>query len=122
MGEFRDEGPVKIAEAKEASDIFHGERHGPLGDALYFCWVHLHFSLSNDNSKVFDFFLVELALLGFQKEVVPCKFVKEVVDLLAVFLGVINRGNYGVIHVNVEPSLGDFIQEDFVHHHLEGCW
>ena len=65
VGEFGDKGPIEIAEAKEASDIFYGERHRPLSDALYFCWVHLYLSLSDDNPKVLDFFLVKLTFFRF---------------------------------------------------------
>ncbi len=120
MGEFGDEGSVEVAETKEASDIFYGEWRRPFSDALYFHRVHFYFPLSNDDPEVFDFFLVKLAFLGFQKEVMLCKFVEEVVDLFAMFFGVIGHGNYGVVHVDAKPSLGDFIQEDLIHHSLEG--
>ncbi len=120
MGEFGNKGSVEIAEAEKASDIFYSEWHGPLGDTLYFRWVHLYLSLPNDDPEVFDFSLVKLTFLRFQKEVVLCKFVKEVVDFFAVFFGVVSRSNYGIVHIDMEPSLGDFIQEDFVHYCLEG--
>ncbi len=120
MREFGDEGSVEVAEAKEASDIFYGEWCRPFSDALYFHQVHFYFPLSDDDPEVFDFFLVELAFLGFQKEVMLCKFVVEVVDLFAVFFGIVGSGNYGIVHVDVKPSLSDFIQKDLVHHSLEG--
>ena len=65
MGELGDEGPVEITEAEEASDVFYSEWRRPLGDTLYFCRVHLHFSLSDDDSEVLDLFLVKLAFLRF---------------------------------------------------------
>ncbi len=122
MGEFGNEGSVKVTKVEKAPDVFYGEWCRPLGDTLYLCWVHFYFSLSDNDLEVFDFFFVKLAFLGFQEKVVSCKFVEKVVDLPAVFFGIVGHGDYGIIHVNVEPPLGDFVQEDFVHHRLEGCW
>ncbi len=49
-----------------------------------------------------------------------CKFVKELVNFFPMFLGIVGSGNYGIVHVDMKPSLGNFILEDFIHYHLEG--
>ena len=47
------------------------------------------------------------------------EFLKELADSLVVEFFVVSRGYDGVIHIDAEPSLGNFVLKDVVHHRLK---
>ena len=61
---------VIISKAKKKAQFSDCSQGGPFGDILDFDWVHFDLSISYDNSKIFHLFLVELAFLRLEEEII----------------------------------------------------
>jgi hypothetical protein len=117
--EMGDEDSVKVAEAKKDSYILHRGRDRPFHDAFDFGQVHLHLPLTNDDAEVFNFLDVEVALLWFEVEIVFFKFLQNLIHVASMLFLVIFGRDDDIIHVDFNPSLGNFFLEDVVHHRLK---
>jgi len=61
IGEIRNEGSVKVAEAEEASDILDAGGGRPLRDTVHFDWVHPDGTVADNHPKIFNFPFMEFA-------------------------------------------------------------
>ncbi len=119
-GEIGNEAAIEIAESKETSDILNHGRSWPFHDSLDFDWIHFDLPLANDHSQVFDLLFVEGAFLRFEEEVMHFYFVEDSINSLLVYLFVVFRCDDKIIHIDFQPSLGNFFTKDVVHHGLKG--
>jgi hypothetical protein len=113
------EDMVKVAEAKEASHIFYRGQDWPFHDAFDFGRVHLHLPLTDDDAKVFNFLDMEVALLWLEVEVVFLKLLQNLIYLAGMLFLIVFSHDDDVIHIDLDPSLGNLFLEDVIHHHLE---
>ena len=70
MGEPLDESAVEVGKAQERLYFLPVRWNRPFRYSSYLDWVHLNGILGNNHSEVLHFCLFELALLGFEEEVV----------------------------------------------------
>ena len=85
-----------------------------------FDWVHRDPSFFDDKAKVFNFRLYELALFGFEVQVIGAEKVKDLTNNFAMILKGAGCCNAGIIHVDNKVAGVDQIAENNVHHPLEG--
>ena len=74
---------IKIQEAEECPNFLQGRGSFPILYALDFDRVHSDGVLTDDDAEVLHFGLFELALLGFQVEIVDCKDAQHIVHYTA---------------------------------------
>ena len=67
--EVLDESTIEIAESKETANFFNCRGALPLGDPLYLDGIHMDFPVANYHPKIFDFILVEGALLRLNEKI-----------------------------------------------------
>ena len=77
--EITDVHAIEIQEAKECPYFLQGRGSFPILHALDFDRVHGNCVFTDDNTKVFDFALFELAFLRFQIEIVDCEDAQNIV-------------------------------------------
>jgi len=118
--EAGDKRAIKVAEAKKASNIFDGGWYRPFSDAFNFNWVHFDVSITDDDTQVFDLLFMKSTLFWLKEKVMFGQFVQKLVDSMRVFLFVVSGGNEGIIHIDMKPTLCDFLLKDVIHYCLEG--
>ena len=69
-GEVFDEASVEVKEPKELLNVLFAFGGRPVGDGLYFLWVHAQGAIGDNDSKVFNFFNFEFTLLDLEEQVV----------------------------------------------------
>jgi len=120
--EVLDERSIEVAETQETSHIFDGLRSGPFRDSLDLDRVYLDRTIANEYTKVLNFLLVELAFLRLEEEIKFLKLVQDVVDAKLMKDFIIFGGDDHIIHVDVEPSLHNFLLKYVIHHSLKSGW
>ena len=63
---------VVVAYAKELLDMFGAFWYWPLGDCLYFIWVHVYMALPDNVTKVFDQAFLEFVFFYILQTESPC--------------------------------------------------
>jgi hypothetical protein len=106
LGEIFDEASVEIGKPNETPDFFEFCRWGPIADGFHFDWVHGNFAGTDDQSKVVNMGLLELALLGTEVQIVFFEMSKDFVDDLPVFLES-GTPNENVIQIGCNFSFGN---------------
>ena len=66
--EVRNEGPVKVTESQEASDVLNTRGGWPLRDTVDFDGIHADRTIADDHSEVFHFFFVEFAFRWLEEQ------------------------------------------------------
>ena len=95
-------------------------RSGPFDNAFDFDQVHRDCSILNDKSKEFDFANHEVAFRGFDEEVVIAKYLERFTDAVYMNRGVVVGRDEHIVHIDEQPSVGKLMDEQIVHHMLEG--
>ena len=95
-------------------------RSGPFDNAFDFDWVHRDCSVLNDKTKEFDFVNHEVAFRGFDKEVVIAQYLERFTDTIDVNRGIVVGRNKHIVHVDEQPTISELMDEQIVHHMLEG--
>src|SRR5258708_20245172 len=67
IGEVTDKLPIEVHKAKEGLDLLDLHWGWPLHDSMDLHWIHTDVVLQNDQSKVLDLLLLELAFLWLEK-------------------------------------------------------
>ncbi len=66
LKEALDEVSVVASESEEFADFCRVPGYRPVCHALEFLGIHLYSAIPNDDTKVINFFLFEIAFFGFQ--------------------------------------------------------
>ena len=86
-----DEPSIEVGKAEEGLYVLDIARDRPVEDFLDLLGVHANAVLANDVAKVFDFFGMELAFLGFAEEVVLAKTFEDFSDVPRVIRRVVRE-------------------------------
>jgi len=103
IGEVMDELPIEVHKAKEGLNLLYLCRGRPFCDSTDLHQIHGNMVFQDDQSKVLNLLLLELAFLWLEKQPLLLEGSKDLADNLLVF-----REGMGV-------------NEDIVHHCLECC-
>ena len=95
-------------------------RSRPFNNAFDFDRVHRDCSILDDKTEEFDFANHEVAFQGFDEEVVIAEYLKGFMDTVDVNRGIVVGCDKHVVHVNEQPAIGKLMDEQIVHHMLEG--
>ena len=93
---------------------------GPFDNAFDFDRVHRDCSILDDKTKEFDFANQEVAFRGLDEEVVIAKYLQGFTDAVNVNRGIVVGRNEHIVHVDEQPSISELVDEQIVHHVLEG--
>jgi hypothetical protein len=93
------ETAIKIAKTKKDLNIMSRMRNRPLSYGGELLWIHLDAISTNQIPEIFNFGLVELALLGVGEEAHVLQAVENELDLLIMFLLSSRKDQY-IIQVN----------------------
>ena len=83
-----------------------------------FSRVHAYLVMTDDNTKIFNFWCVEYAFFRFKEEVVVAKYLQYFFDDLCVVFMIVGEDEY-VVHVNCNMSLCNKVAENVIHKRLE---
>ena len=98
-----DEASIESSETEEGTDIFEFLWDGPIRDSLEFDRIHSELTGLKMKTKIFNFILLELTFLWFQKEAIGFENVKDLADnATMLFQG--SSGNEDVIHVDEDGT------------------
>jgi hypothetical protein len=86
LGEVLDKASVEIGKPDEASNFFELRGWCPISDGLYLDQVHGNFAGADDQSKVVNVGLLELALLRLEVKIIFFETLENFVDDLPMFL------------------------------------
>src|SRR5260221_318694 len=115
-----DKLPIEVHKAKEGLDLLDLHWGWPLCNSMDLHRIHSNMVFQDDQSKVFDLLLLELAFLWLEKQPLPLEGSKDLVDNLLVF-----REGGGVdedvVHVAYDFAMINELMKDVIHHHLECC-
>src|SRR5258708_21886935 len=111
---------VEVHKAKEGLDLLDLRWGQSLHNSVDLHWVHSDMVFQDDQSKVFDLLLLELAFLWLEKQPLPSEGSKDLADNLPVF-GEGGGVDEDVIHVAYDFAMVNELMKDVVHHHLEHC-
>src|SRR5258708_3237331 len=113
-----DKLPIEVHKAKEGLDLLDLNWGWPLCNSADLCRIHSDMVFQDDQSKVFDLLLLELAFLWLEKQPLPSEGSKDLADNLPVFRegGGVDKD---VVHVAYDFAMVDELMKDVIHHCLE---
>src|SRR5258708_33878919 len=115
-----DKLPIEVHKAKEGLDLLDLNWGWPLCNSADLCRIHSDMVFQDDQSKVFDLLLLELAFLWLEKQPPPLEGSKDSADNLLVF-GEGGGVDKDVVHVAYDFAMIDELTKDVIHHRLEHC-
>src|SRR3981189_277427 len=119
LRKVRNESSVEVDKTDEGLDLLFVGRGRPLQHTSYLYWVHFDLVVRDDNTKVFDASLFELALLVSEVQLMTSQPFHNHAGNRPMFFQC-RCEDEDVIEVDGDNTLGDEVLEDFVHHCLEG--
>ena len=120
VGVVGDESSIKIGEPEERANIFYLGRHRPVCNTVELNGVHGQLARLHNHAEVLHLVSGELALFELQVKVEFCHTLENA------FCAFLMEGGVGgvdekIVHVDNEPSFGNYIAEGVVHESLKGC-
>ena len=94
---------VEVHKAKEGLDLLDLCWGQPLCNSVDLCQIHSNVVFQDDQSKVFDLLLLELAFLWLEKQPLPSEGGKDLADNLPVF-GEGGGVDEDVVHMLLNPQ------------------
>jgi hypothetical protein len=110
---------VEIAKTQKRLNLSFVCRRFPVRNTGNFNWVHTDLSMSDNDTEVLSFSLVEGALVEIEKQLVVAKDLHHSTNLSMMFAKSL-REDEDVVNVHYDLSVIDLDSENFVHHGLEG--
>ena len=120
VGKVGDEFSVKVCKSKERTDAFDRRGGLPVLDGREFGRVHVYISLTDDHTQIFHGRSVERAFGDLERETVFLKACEDATSAVVMQFEIIFGMYPQIVHVDLEPSLGDHVGEDVVHECLKG--
>src|SRR5258708_24541211 len=113
-----DKLPIEVHKAKEGLDLLDLNWGWRFCTSAGLCRIHSDMVFQDDESKVFDLLVLELAFLWLEKQPPPLEGSKDSADNLPVFRegGGVDKD---VVHVAYDFAMIDELTKDVVHHCLE---
>ncbi|KAF9801366.1 hypothetical protein IEO21_10133 [Rhodonia placenta] len=108
LGEVLNEVAVEVGKPPELLNVFFVPGYRPLINSFQLCRIHRYLIVTKHIADIVDFGNIPFALLRLQEQVVILKASKDLACDLIMLLLIGGEDEY-------------IIQEDVIHHRLEGC-
>ena len=119
VGKIRDKFSVEVCEPKERTDAFDRRGGLPVLNGRELGQIHVYISLADDHTQIFHGRSVERAFRDFKRKTMFSKTCEDATGTLMVQFEVVFGVYPQIVHIDLEPSLGDHVGKDVVHERLK---